>query len=1115
MPPQAGESPTATTQVIYGGMGGTGGKGGLQGGDGGTGEGPTVSYSIEAGHVTVNTILGGQQMESTERAQIIDWLSPLNFFLRQADISRTRQSGTGAWLLDDVCFQEWKSGSGTTLWCRGIPGAGKTVLVSMVVDHLDTDSEIKNICVACIYLNHKEAEDQTPGKLLSGLWRQLIFGKDVSLLAKKLYQRHQEKHTTPSPSEIFEILQPVIGEYSMVYIIVDAIDEYLEAQRRVLLDYLAKMGPTVNLMITSRPHITPDVSLPNLSTLEIHATEHDVRRYVDEQIRISSRLSKHVQTRADLREEIHLKITANVDGMFLLAKLHIESLSSKTTIKTVREALKALPKNLNDSYNEAMNRIESQNEEDRNIAHSALTWVVNAKRPLTVAELQVALAIEPDDRHLNDDSLLDIEIILSVCAGLVILDEQSNVVRLVHYTTQEYFESIQAHQFPNAQTDITRTLLTFLALDDFVDAYWHWDKHLPPLVEYSQYCLMHAAGQPEAQLRSMILNFIYRAKQWKRAVSWRWRSPPWDFWDWPSEPSALWIAAAANFLEVARILLEGTQQSYTTEISVAAYYGHLHMVQLLAEHGANVNAKSEYYGNAIQAAAYSGHKNIVQLLLNKSADVNAQGGNYGNPISAAALNGHENIVQLLLNKGANVNAQGGEYGSPIQAAAYNGHENIVQLLLNKGVDVNAQGGNYGNPISAAALNGHENIVQLLLNKGAYVNAQGGDYGSPIQAAAYNGHENIVQLLLNKGADVNAQGGNYGSPILAAALNSHENIVQLLLNKGANVNAQGGHFGSPIQAAAYSGYKNTVQLLLNKGADVNAQGGQYGSPISAAALSGHENIVQLLLDKGVDVNAQGGDYGSPIQAATYRGYENIVQLLLNKGADVNAQGGHFGSPIQAAAHNGHESIVQLLLNKGADMNAQSGHYGSPISAAALNGHENIVQLLLNKGANVNAQGGDYGSPIQAAAYSGYENIVQLLLNKGADMNAQSGHYGSPISAAALNGHENIVQLLLNKGANVNAQGGHFGSPIQAAAYSGYENIVQLLLNKGADVNAQGGEHGSALQVALLHRHKSLVQLLQDNGVVDPPICNEADEDYETNRGYKTEGAYVIASELEDE
>ncbi|KAJ6521585.1 hypothetical protein B0H19DRAFT_973913, partial [Mycena capillaripes] len=253
----------------------------------------------------------------------------------------------------------------------------------------------------------------------------------------------------------------------MVYIIVDAIDEYLEAQRRVLLDYLVKMGPTVNLMITSRPHITPDASLPNLSTLEVRANDHDVRRYVDEQIRISSRLSKHVQTCVELRAEIHSKITDTVDGMFLLAKLHIGSLSSKPTIKAVREALKTLPKTLNDSYDEAMNRIQSQNKEDRNIAHSTLTWVVNAKRPLTVAELQVALAVEVDDQQLNEDNLLEIETMLSVCAGLVILDEQSDVVRLVHYTTQEYFDSIQQYQFPDAQTEITRTLLTLLAFDVF------------------------------------------------------------------------------------------------------------------------------------------------------------------------------------------------------------------------------------------------------------------------------------------------------------------------------------------------------------------------------------------------------------------------------------------------------------------------------------------------------------------------------------------------------------------------------------------------------------------------------------------------------------------------
>jgi hypothetical protein len=161
-------------------------------------------------------------------------------------------------------------------------------LRSMVVDHLATENQHGTTGVACMYLNHKEAEDHTPSKLLSGLWRQLVLGKDIGFVAEKLYQQHHEKHTTPSVGEVFDMLRSTIGGYSRVYIIVDAMDEYPEAQRRILLEYLVVMGPTVNLMITSRPHITPDACLPNISSLEIRANEDDIRRYVEGQIEKSS-----------------------------------------------------------------------------------------------------------------------------------------------------------------------------------------------------------------------------------------------------------------------------------------------------------------------------------------------------------------------------------------------------------------------------------------------------------------------------------------------------------------------------------------------------------------------------------------------------------------------------------------------------------------------------------------------------------------------------------------------------------------------------------------------------------------------------------------------------------
>ncbi|KAJ6524804.1 hypothetical protein B0H19DRAFT_1042750, partial [Mycena capillaripes] len=364
--------------------------------------------------------------EAENRDIILNWLSPINFFLQQADISQRREKGTGEWLLADPLFKQWESGSGRTLWCCGIPGAGKTVLASMVVNHLSaTFKNNKDIGVACIYLNHKEAANQTPPKLLAGLWRQLVHGRNVGSVARELYQQHQEKGTAPCLEEVINILRSSLKEFSKVFVIIDAMDEYPNEsptfQREILLQHLVEMGINVSLMITSRPNISPEPSFfPNLEILHIQAAPEDIQRYINAQIKLSPQLRRHIQKKPVLQEEIHAKITRTVAGMFLLAKLHIESLSKKNTIKAVEEALNVLPKNLHDSYNIAMKRIEDQSEEDRTTARSTITWVANAKRPLTVEELEVALAVEPGARQLNEDNFLDIETILSVCAGLVI-----------------------------------------------------------------------------------------------------------------------------------------------------------------------------------------------------------------------------------------------------------------------------------------------------------------------------------------------------------------------------------------------------------------------------------------------------------------------------------------------------------------------------------------------------------------------------------------------------------------------------------------------------------------------------------------------------------------------
>ncbi|KAJ7218761.1 ankyrin repeat-containing domain protein [Mycena rebaudengoi] len=1057
-------------------------------------------------------------MDSAEREKIIDWLSPLNFFARHADIFGTRQEGTGRWLLEDPRFRTWLLSPGEIIWCSGIPGAGKTVLASIIVDYLRSHMQSDSVAVAAVYLNHKESGVQSPSNILAGLWWQLVSERPISASVQKLYQKHQKQCTRPSLDDVRDIVRSAVAEWSRVFIIVDALDEYPEAHRRILLDTLAAIG-AVSLLLTSRPNIAPESFFPAALVLEICAREEDIRRYIDVHIQTSSRLSKHVRVRPELRAEIESKIIGDVDGMFLLAKLHMDSLAIKNTVKAVRDALKNLPEDLEHTYNEAMDRIESQNKDDREIARRALIWVANAKRPLSVHELCEALAIELGATTLDADGILDIEFIVSVCAGLLIVDQ---AVRLVHYTTQDYIDRVQPSRFPHAQMEITSQCLTYISFDDFrghrsQDTWNLCRKH--KLLSYTiHYCLVHAAGEPESLLQERIIDFLSDAHRWHQPLFLGGRVPPqWYEVKWPSVSSKLWVAAIFGLQEITKHLLEFDQSISKEEkesaLLDASYWNCPGVIQLLVKHGANLHAAGGYYGNALQTAAAMDHVSVAQELIANGVNVNLQGGHYGTALQAASARGQTGVVRLLLKHDADVSLQGGCYGSVLQAASETGRAEVVQLLLDHGTDVNMQGERYGTALNAASAKGWAEVVQLLLEHGADMNMQGRYCGTALQAASRNGNDEIVQLLLEKGADVNTQGGHCGTALQAASAEGKAEVVQLLLENGADMNFQGGHYGSALHAASAKGKGEVVQLLLKHGADVNLQeryhgtalqaasaegkakvvqlllkhnadvnlqGGHYGTALQAACATGRAEVVQLLLDHGTDVNVQGGLYGTALNAALANGRAEVVQLLLKHAADVNMQGGHYGAALQAASENGRAEVVQLLLDHAADVNMQGGHYGTALQAASENGRAEVVQLLLDHGADVNVQGERYGTALQAASVNGTAEVVQLLLEHGADVNLQGGHYGTALQAASVMGKEEVVQLLLDHGADVNLQGGEYGVALQAASAWGNISVVQLLLKHGADVNVRGGHHGSALQAALWKGKEEVVQLLLAHG-----------------------------------
>jgi hypothetical protein len=113
-------------------------------------------------------------------------------------------------------------------------------------------------------------------------------------------------------------------------------------------------------------------------------------------------------------------------------------LIGKRSPKAIRTALEKLPKGseaYDQAYREAMERIEGQTADYEILAKQVLSWITCAMRPLTTLELQHALAVEVGESELDQENLPEIEDMVSVCTGLVTVDEESHIIRLVHYTT--------------------------------------------------------------------------------------------------------------------------------------------------------------------------------------------------------------------------------------------------------------------------------------------------------------------------------------------------------------------------------------------------------------------------------------------------------------------------------------------------------------------------------------------------------------------------------------------------------------------------------------------------------------------------------------------------------
>ncbi|KAJ7637941.1 ankyrin repeat-containing domain protein [Mycena polygramma] len=843
-------------------------------------------------------------INSDREKKIREWLQPLDDIMREKQLTtqEDRHNDTGSWFLGGGEFAEWKEHPGC-LWIRGNSGTGKSVLSSTVINHLfgsEFQPATPNVAIAYFYFDFRDKEKQLLRNMLRTVIMQLSAQAPTPYSVLNQHFESRRKQIFPTYEDLLDMLKSTLSEFIGTYIVLDALDECSEHDKLVnFISTLHGWAKPVHLLVASQPRtIFLDSTAfegASVIVLEPDTTHADILQYVKSELELNSKF-KHLKKAKDAAP----KIVKKSNGMFRMAACLLQELARKRIDTNIDKILTKLPNDLFGIYTRFFQPID---EDDFVYVAALLRWLAFSAEPVTLCQLDEALAINistPDRWVFEPENRERVEVVCGLLEGLVAVGPVSDGWESGSDSASEA-DSDQGPLVALAHSSVADYIMS----KRFLDKYKHDLGEAPSHTFLAQSCVTYLLHFEDNTLNANTLAEYplaqYAAKFWShhllrchdRAVLQR------SIVHLLEQGSHQLVALTCMY-DIGGLWMARTDWSRhpPPPLTLCSRIGYVEGVVFFLDHGHDVDAAGDAFGNALQGAALKGHTDIVRLLLDHGADVNAEGRIYSSALQGAAVCGNVETVRVLLEKGANVNAKGRKYGSALQGAASNGYVDIVRILLEKGAD------------------GYVDTVRLLLEHGAGVNAVGGGYGNALQGAARHGYADIVRLILQHDTDMNTINGKVGSALQDAALEGHVDIVRLLLDHGADVNAVGRHGNYALQGAAKHGHVDIVRILLEKGADMNSVDRDGNSVLQASAQHGHMDIFRILLTRGADVHATSGELGNTLQVAAWYSHADVVRILLDKGADVNAAGGMFGSALTAASARRHKEIAELLREHGA-------------------------------------------------------------------------------------------------------------------------------------------------------------------------------------------------------